>query len=212
MRPTHGKPIDAEKAERILSALRQGKTLNVICSGRVNGKRGASQILATYIRFREYCAEHPDFAREANALLAENTKAGNARKGERHRNMTHCKHGHSLADAWVTYQNGYSKRDCRTCWLLRSRRGGVMKPETFRKVEQALINGAPIGQITHGHPTGGGPKDLSLKLVDAMTSRIRFSTRWSGRRSRSRELEAVSSRWSIGVPGSSEPKTIRLQS
>ncbi|CCE06460.1 hypothetical protein BRAS3843_1730029 [Bradyrhizobium sp. STM 3843] len=143
------------KAARMLEGFRAGHTMRPY-----NVKQAV---------FRDYCDAHPEYAKVAQPLLQANYKAANARKGERHRSMTHCRHGHSLADAWVTYQNGYSKRDCRTCWLLRSRRGGVMKPETFRKVEQALINGAPIGQITHGHPMGGRPKDLSLKLVDAMT-------------------------------------------
>lgn len=152
MRPTHSKPIDAEKAQRILSVLREGKTLAVICSGRVNGKRVSSEIIITYVRFREYCDAHPDYNREAQTLLEANYKAADARKGERLRSMTHCKHGHSLDDAWVTFQNGYSKRDCRTCWLIRSQRGGLIKPQEVRQVKAAVLAGLNLTEITRGRP------------------------------------------------------------
>jgi hypothetical protein len=88
-------------------------------------------------------------------------------KGSRLRNLTHCKHGHSLADARVYYQAGYIKRDCRTCWKIRGRLGGIIKPEALVKVKVALQSGATIGQIIQGKPLGGGPANRLLKIVDA---------------------------------------------
>src|ERR1700676_3145344 len=81
-------------------------------------------------------------------LLEANRKAGDKRKGERHRSRTHCKHGHTLADARVYFLKGYIQRDCRTCWKIRSKRGGTITPEVLGKVTVALKHGATIKSFT----------------------------------------------------------------
>jgi hypothetical protein len=90
------------KAARMMAALREGRTL------RTFGVR-APRLVA-------YFKAHPEYAREARPLIAANKVAALRRKGARLRDLTHCKHGHSLADAFVSRQAGYIKRDCRTCW------------------------------------------------------------------------------------------------
>jgi len=113
-----------------------------------------------------YFSAHPEYAQEARPLIEANSKAAHLRRGAPLRDLTHCKHGHSLADAFVSYQNGYSKRDFRTCWKIRGRRGGFMKPEALVKVEAALKAGATINQIIHGRPAGGGKCNSALRIVD----------------------------------------------
>jgi hypothetical protein len=146
------KGLSDEKAARMMGALRDGQTLRLF------------GVKAT--RLEAYFADHPDYAREARPLIEANAKASLLRKGARNGTRTHCINGHTLADARVYYQNGYIKRDCRTCWKIRSQRGGVMKPETLTKVKAALTRGATIGLIIHGRPLGGGEADPSLRIVD----------------------------------------------
>ena len=82
-------------------------------------------------------------------LAKANAKAADSLKAARFRAMTHCKYGHSLADAYISRQpGGYIKRDCRTCWAIRQKRPGVMRPEVAKKVEILLRNGTPISRFT----------------------------------------------------------------
>jgi hypothetical protein len=90
------------KAARMMAALREGQTL------RTFGVRPP--------RLEAYFKAHLEYAREARPLIEANNKAALLRKGARLRDFTHCKYGHSLADAYVSHQAGYIKRDCRTCW------------------------------------------------------------------------------------------------
>jgi hypothetical protein len=85
------------------------------------------------------------------AAIEANAKAAQFRKGAHLRHQTHCKYGHSLADAYISrQQGGYIKRDCRTCWAIRQKRPGIMRPEVAKKVEAILRTGAPISRFTKG--------------------------------------------------------------
>jgi hypothetical protein len=122
------------KAARMMVALRGGGTLN---------KFGARAP-----RLEAYFLAHPEYAREARPLIEANAKAAHLRKGAHMRELTHCKHGHSLADAYVVHQrNGYIKRNCRTCWKMCADRA-VISPEVAKKVEALLRRGAPISSFT----------------------------------------------------------------
>jgi hypothetical protein len=91
------KSMSEATAQLVLEALRKGKTLTSICSGRLNNCYTPGEKITDHSLYRNYCAAHPDFSREAQALLAENTRAATARKGARLRNRTHCKYGHPLS-------------------------------------------------------------------------------------------------------------------
>ena len=123
-----------------MAALREGRTLRFF-----------------YVRaprLEAYFKIHPEYAEEARPLIEANAKAARARKGERLRNQTHCKHGHSLSDAYISRQfGGYIKRDCRTCWAIRQKRPGIIKPEIAEKVEALLRKGSPISRFTKTGPT-----------------------------------------------------------
>jgi hypothetical protein len=123
-----------EKAARMMVALRAGKTLRKFC---VKARR-----------LELYFKTNPEYAREARPLIIANSKAANLRKGAHNSSKTHCIHGHTLVDARVFYQNGWIKRDCRTCWQIRSKLGGVIRPDVLEKVTAALKGGATIGSLT----------------------------------------------------------------
>jgi len=91
------KSMSEATAQLVLEALRKGKTLTSICSGRLNNCYTPGEKITDHSLYRNYCAAHPDFSREAQALLAENTRAATARKGARLRNRTHCKYWHPLS-------------------------------------------------------------------------------------------------------------------
>jgi hypothetical protein len=119
---------------RMMAALRDGRTL------RTFGVRAP--------RLEAYFKAHPEYAREARPLIAANKVAALRRKGARLRDLTHCKHGHSLADAFVSRQAGYIKRDCRTCWAIRQKQAGPIKPDIAKKVEALLRRGASVTSFT----------------------------------------------------------------
>ena len=83
------------------------------------------------------------------ALLAENMKASNARKGARLRNRTHCKHGHPFSG-----KNLYNSPDGkeRRCWASCMTRNGNtrrrMSEQQARRVVEALNDGKTIANIT----------------------------------------------------------------
>lgn len=137
----------------MMAALREGRTL------RSFGVKAP--------RLEAYFKSHLGYAQEALPLIEANRKAANLRKGAINSSKTHCIHGHSLADAFVTRQNGFIKRDCRTCWKIRGQLGGIMKPEALVKVTMALRAGVSVGQIIQGKPSGGGKINRSLRIVDA---------------------------------------------
>src|ERR1700730_6115086 len=58
-------------AQLVLKALRKGRTLDSICAGRLNGRHAPGEKITHYQLYRNYCVAHPDFSREAEALLAE---------------------------------------------------------------------------------------------------------------------------------------------
>src|SRR5216684_4855367 len=126
--------LSDEKAARMMAGLRDGRTLRTLYVRRA--------------QFKTYCEAHPEHAQEALPLIEANAKSARLRKGERLRSKTHCKHGHSLADARIYFCKGYIKRDCRTCWKIRSKRGGAITTEVLGKVTAALEHGATIGSFT----------------------------------------------------------------
>jgi hypothetical protein len=142
------KSMSEAKARLVLAALSNGKTLNQICGGRLNGRYTSGEKITDYRLYQNYCADHPDFSREAQALLAENMKASNARKGARLRNRTHCKHGHPFSG-----KNLYISPDGkeRRCWACMTRNGNTrrrMSEQQARRVVEALNDGKTIANIT----------------------------------------------------------------
>jgi hypothetical protein len=131
----HRSNISDEKAARILSGLRDGKTPRLLWT--------------TPDLVKSYCADHPEYAREAIPLMEANAKAAFLRKGARLRNLTHCKYGHPLSGANISYEpNG--RRKCLTCI---KRREAAPLPPTQTQVDQvtaALNAGKTLSLICQG--------------------------------------------------------------
>jgi hypothetical protein len=146
------KGLSDEKAARMMAALREGRTL------RTFGVRAP--------RLEAYFKTHPDYAREALLLTEKNGEAALLRKGARLRNLTHCKHGHPLSGANISYEpNG--RRKCLTCV---KRREAAPRPPTQTQVDQvtaALNAGKTLSLICQGRIGAeyGQPRIVSFRKL-----------------------------------------------
>jgi hypothetical protein len=131
-----------------MSALREGKTLRALCSGKFQGKPVA--IITTYQRFREYCAQHTEYASAALPLLEENYKAANKRKGARLHNRTHCKYGHPLSGENLYVEPNRRVRRCNICTRGWQKNGPAPSEEQLQRVTAALNVGQTLTQICRG--------------------------------------------------------------
>jgi len=129
------KGLTDEKAARMLEAFRCGSTL-----------RGFA---VTKKRFKAYCDAHPAYASEALPLLEKNKRLADHRKGDRLRNLTHCKHGHLYSGANVHWlPNG--RRQCRECQRRRNNMALPPSEDQIRRATAALNAGETILQICWG--------------------------------------------------------------
>jgi hypothetical protein len=140
-----GKPpgIPPEMAIEFVAKLKAGSTVRKL----TGGGRILGPAMVSYDRFKKHCELNPEWAVEALRISDVNSRLG---KGARLRNRTHCRNGHPLADAFVSHQAGYTKRDCRSCWRIRQKQAPPIKPEVARKVEILLRRGSPISSFTTG--------------------------------------------------------------
>ena len=128
--------LSDEKAARIMAGLREGRTLRPFA------------VKAS--RFDAYCETHPDYAREAKALLPENLKASNARKGAARRALTHCKYGHPLSGNNLYLAPGRKERKCWTCINRRDKSPRPPNQEQIPQVTAAFNAGKTVKQICWG--------------------------------------------------------------
>jgi hypothetical protein len=130
-------------AIEFIAKLNAGSTVRKLTGG--GAKLGPAMV--SYERFKKHCELHPEWAAEAWRISKVNTSIG---KGALNRNLAHCRYGHSLADALVTYQAGYIKRDCRTCQCIRHKRAPAIDPSVAKKVEVLLRRGVSVSSFTSG--------------------------------------------------------------
>ncbi|CAL74420.1 hypothetical protein BRADO0477 [Bradyrhizobium sp. ORS 278] len=141
-----------EVAAQVLQALRSGQTLFSICGGRPkNGERYPR--ITYYEPYRAYCAAKPEYAREANALLAKSTAAANARKGmsKSFKLRTHCLRGHALTLDNLYFKSTNGTRQCKACTLASIGRGGPVTKQQIEKVRRAVLTGMNISDITRSN-------------------------------------------------------------
>jgi hypothetical protein len=105
--------------------------------------------IASLSEFRKHCEMYPDWGAEANRLATVNARAADKLKGRDRSNQTHCKRGHSLADAFIHISSeGWVMRNCRTCHEARRDRIQPLPASKLRQVESMLLDGKPIAEIT----------------------------------------------------------------
>ena len=131
------------QANRFMAALRDERTVRRICGG---GKFGPA--IASLTKFNKHCILYQEWGSEARRLAAANAKAADKLKGGDRSNQTHCKRGHSLADAFVHVSpEGWVMRNCRTCHEARRDRIEPLPTNKLRQVECMLLDGKSIAEI-----------------------------------------------------------------
>jgi hypothetical protein len=129
------KGLSDEKAARILVGLREGKTPRLFW--------------ITPERLKAYCADHPEYGREALPLIEANDKAALRRKGAWLRDRIHCKYGHPLSgENLFVAPEGW--RRCRICTDKSHAENRRVSEQQARKVVEALQEGKTIRDITGG--------------------------------------------------------------
>jgi hypothetical protein len=134
--------IPSDMAIEFMARLSAGSTVRKLTGG---GELGPAMV--SFDRFKKHCELHPKWAAEAWRVSNASTRI---LKTARFRAMTHCKFGHSLADARVYQMDGYKARHCRICGIVRAGRAGVIRPEVGEKVRALLKRNAPISSFTTG--------------------------------------------------------------
>jgi hypothetical protein len=144
--------MSPELANTFMAELSAGKTLRALTSGM---KRYGRPALATPGRYKKHCGLNPEWGAEANRLAAANAKAADKLKGRNRSDQTHCKRGHSLADAFIHISpEGWVMRNCRTCHEARRDRIQPLPPVKLHQVKAMLIAKKSIADITGKHLRG----------------------------------------------------------
>jgi hypothetical protein len=146
------------KADRMMTALREGRTL------RTFGVRAP--------RLQAYFKAHPECAREAIPLIEANNKAALRRKGDSLRSTSHCRAGlHPMTAENVFFDGTNGRRRCLACRRASSNHAVLISPEVAEQVRSALQAGASLAQVTSGRPAGGGKRNP--RLIIASFKKIR---------------------------------------
>jgi hypothetical protein len=136
------------QANEFMAALRAGRTLSRLTGG---GRFG--QPIVTLTKARKHCRLYRAWGTEALKLAAANAKAADALKGERKRNLTHCKYGHQLSGDNLYLAPGRKERKCLVCLKRRGELERRMSEEQARRVMDALNDGETISTVTSSGPS-----------------------------------------------------------
>lgn len=137
--------LPPDRAVEFMARLKAGSTVRKLPGGGV--KLGPAMV--SYERFKKHCELNPTWRTEAWKISKINTSIA---KGAQNRNLTHCRYGHSLANALVTYQAGYIKRDCRICASIRHKVAPPINRDVAKKVEVLLRRGASVNSFNAAGP------------------------------------------------------------
>jgi hypothetical protein len=138
------------QASRCTASLQEGWTLRRLYNGGNQGKP-----VVTSGKLKNHCAAYPEWGAEASRLAKVNAKAADKLKGCNRSNQTHCKRGHSLADAFVHVSSeGWVMRNCRKCHEARRDRIQPLPPAKLQDVKTLLIAKKSVADITGQHLRG----------------------------------------------------------
>ncbi|WP_375308673.1 hypothetical protein WI560_15425 [Bradyrhizobium sp. A11] len=134
--------IPADLAVEFMAKLKAGSTIRKLTSG----MKQFGPAIVSYERFKRHCKLHPEWAADALSISGENARRG---KGSRLRNFTHCKRGHSLADARMRVtKQGWKIRQCVICRNAARNKCEPLPPEKLRQVKALLVARKSIADIT----------------------------------------------------------------
>jgi hypothetical protein len=140
-------PVQANRSTALLQA---GWTLRRLYNG---GGEGTPIVSPTKLQL--HCAAYPEWGAKAWRLAKLNAKAADRLKGRDRRNQTHCKRGHSLADAFIHVSpEGWVMRNCRTCHEARRDKIEPLPPAKLQEVKAVLIAKKSVAAITGQHLRG----------------------------------------------------------
>ncbi|PDT68578.1 hypothetical protein CO683_15340 [Bradyrhizobium ottawaense] len=156
-----------ELAAEFMRRLNAGETLRKITSG----DKRCGPALVTPQRFRKHCELHPEWADEALLLAKANGKAADRLKSVnsfwRRRTQDLCLKGlHPMVGDNLRIDPSTGRRACLACRKFAAKNPPLMKPAMIAFVKREIDRGISLSQLTFGRPTGGGPKNPSLKIVD----------------------------------------------
>jgi hypothetical protein len=138
--------------------LRSGKTIADL----VNPP--SKSFLVPRSRFKKHCKLNPEWAasvqRLSRASVSQKIRAYTAFGCK----TKFCVRGIHLMEGHNILKDKFGNRRCRACQ--NAAHGKPMTSETKNRLKAALERGATLGEILHGKPTGGGPKDLSLIITN----------------------------------------------
>lgn len=159
--------MTTDQAGEFMGRLIAGQSLRRITSG----DKRYGPALVTPQRFKKHCELHPEWAAEAMRLAKANAKAADILKSVnsawRRRTQEVCLKGlHPMAGDNVRIDPSTGRRACLACRKFAAKNPPPMKPATIALVKRELDRGISLSQLTFGRPTGGGPKNSSLKIVD----------------------------------------------
>jgi hypothetical protein len=138
------------QASKCAALLRAGWTLRRLYNGGGQGKP-----IVGPGKLQNHCAAYPEWGAEAWRLAKDNAKAADKLKGGDRRNQTHCKRGHSLANAFIHISpEGWVMRNCRTCHEARRDRIEPLPPSKLQEVKAVLIAKKSVAEITGKHLRG----------------------------------------------------------
>jgi hypothetical protein len=132
---------------KFMELLREGLTPNAIFLGRrPDGIRVRG--ISTQAAFRAYCAANPEWGREAAELANKNAVVARKHKGDLNRFKTHCKQGHSFADAYIyVAPEGGVMRHCRACQKMLLNKATPLPPAKLEQVKTLLLAKKSISEI-----------------------------------------------------------------
>jgi hypothetical protein len=158
------------QAGRCAALLRDGWTLRRLYDG-----GGEGTPIVSPSKLRNHCEAYPEWGLETWRLAKLNAKAVDKLKGNGRANQTHCKRGHSLADAFVHVSpEGWVMRNCRTCHEARRDKLEPLPQAKLVEVKAALIAMRSVAEIT-GKDIRGKKRPIVIRRA---ISRLNHTRTW----------------------------------
>lgn len=152
-------PTLTDRFQKLLSS---GKSITDLTNPR------SKSYMVPKSRFKKHCELNPAWAKIvlelSRAVASKKAKDTNNRRLATKKiclNGLHPMKGHNVM---ILNEKGW--RRCRACYNV-SILGKPLTSENKDQIIAALERGASVDEILYGRPTGGGPRDLSLRIINS---------------------------------------------